>query len=55
MLVPTEIVNVEVPAPGADLVLGLKLAVAPDGSPDADRLMELLNPPLTAVVMVSVA
>jgi hypothetical protein len=42
----------EVPAPGAGMVWGLKLTLVPEGIPVADRLMALLNPPLTAVVTV---
>jgi hypothetical protein len=33
----------------------LKLTVAPDGIPEADRVMELLKPPPTAVVIVDPA
>ena len=47
-------VMVELPEPGAGIVCGLKLTVVPDGRPEADRLMELLNAPLMAVVMVEV-
>jgi hypothetical protein len=47
-------VIVELPPPGAAIVLGLKLTVVPLGAPEADRLMELLNPPLMVVVMVEV-
>ena len=43
---------IELPPPGATMVAGLKLAVVPVGTPLADRFMELLNPPLTEVVMV---
>jgi hypothetical protein len=49
---PDVIVIVEVPAPGAGMVLGLKLTVVPDGIPVAERAIALLNPPLIAVVMV---
>src|SRR5271165_340927 len=42
-------VRIDVPAPGAGIVLGLKLAVAPAGAPVADRLMALLNPPMSTV------
>ena len=52
VLVPTMIVMVEVPPPGAGIVLGLKLTVVPAGAPVADRLTALLNPPLMLVVMV---
>ena len=55
MLVPTVIVMVEVPEPGAGIEVGLKVTVVPEGIPEADRLMALLKPPLTAVVMVEVA
>lgn len=51
---PTEIVMVELPEPGAAIVLGLKLTVAPAGAPEAERAIELLKPPLTVVVMVDV-
>src|SRR5271166_5136467 len=45
-------VMVELPEPGAGMVCGLKLTVVPVGTPEADRLIELLNPPLMAVVIV---
>src|SRR3974377_1191411 len=45
---------VEVPAPGAGIGSGLKLTVVPEGTPEADRLMALLKPPLMVVVMVEV-
>jgi hypothetical protein len=51
---PTVTVIVELPEPGAGIGLGLKLTVVPDGTPDADRLMSLLKPPLTVVVIVEV-
>ena len=54
MLAPTVMVMVELPEPGAAIEAGLKLTVVPVGAPDADRLIALLNPPLTAVVMVDV-
>ena len=54
VLAPTVMVMVEVPAPGAGIVPGLKLTVVPVGAPVADRLIALLKPPLTAVVMVDV-
>jgi len=47
-------VMVELPEPGAGIVLGLKLTVVPDGAPDADRVMALLKPPLMVVVIVEV-
>src|SRR5208337_467707 len=54
VLAPTVMVMVELPAPGAGIVLGLKLTVVPVGTPVADRLIELLKPPLTVVVIVEV-
>ena len=54
VLTPTVIVIVDVPEPGAGIVLGLKVMVVPVGTPDAERAMELLKPPLTAVVIVDV-
>ena len=54
MLVPTVIVTVDVPAPGAGIVLGLKLTVVPLGAPVADSAIELLNPPLIVAVIVEV-
>ena len=54
MLDPTVMVMVELPPPGAVIVLGLKLTVVPLGAPEADRLIALLKPPLTVVVMVEV-
>ena len=47
-------VMVELPEPGAGIVCGLKLTVVPVGMPEADRLIALLKPPLTSVVMVDV-
>jgi hypothetical protein len=47
-------VIVELPPPGAAIVLGLKLTVVPVGPPETDRLTELLKPPLTVVVIVEV-
>ena len=54
MLAPTVMVMVEFPEPGAGMVCGLKLTVVPEGTPEADRAIALLNPPLTVVVMVDV-
>jgi hypothetical protein len=54
VLDPTVIVIVELPAPGAAIELGLKLTVVPLGAPAADRLIALLKPPLTVVVIVEV-
>ena len=45
-------VMAELPEPGAGIVCGLKLTVVPEGAPEADRLIALLKPPLTVVVMV---
>ena len=54
MLLATVMVIVELPAPGAGIVLGLKLTVVPVGVPIADRLIALLNPPLMVVAIVDV-
>jgi len=54
VLDPTAMVTVELPAPGAAIVLGLKLTVVPLGAPEADRLIALLKPPLMVVVIVDV-
>src|SRR5271157_3934517 len=54
VLLPTMMVMVELPAPGAGIGLGLKLTDGPDGTPEADRLMALLKPPLIVVVIVDV-
>src|SRR5208282_2323331 len=47
-------VMVELPLPGAGIGLGLKLTVVPDGTPDVERVMALLKPPLIVVVIVDV-
>ena len=47
-------VMVELPDPGAGMVVGLNATVVPDGMPEAERLMEPLKPPLMTVVMVDV-
>jgi hypothetical protein len=47
-------VMVELPEPGAGIGSGLKLTVVPDGTPDADKAIALLKPPLMVVVMVEV-
>ena len=54
MLAPTVMLMVEVPEPGAGIVVGLKLMVVPLGAPVADRLIALLNPPAMVAVMVDV-
>ena len=54
VLDPTLIVMVELPEPGAGIGLGLKLTVVPEGIPEADRAIALLNPPLIVVVIVDV-
>lgn len=48
----TPMVIIEVPEPGGGMVTGLKVTLTPRGTPDAERLMKLLNPPLTVVVIV---
>ena len=48
-------VMAEVPAPGAGIVLGLKPTIAPGGKPEAERLIELLKPPLIDVTTSPVA
>jgi hypothetical protein len=54
VLLPTTIVMVELPLPGAGIGLGLKLTVVPAGTPVADKLIALSNPPLITVVIVEV-
>src|SRR5271157_6120797 len=44
----------ELPEPGAEIGFGLKLTLVPEGTPEVVRLMALLKPPLTVVVMVEV-
>ena len=50
----TVMVTVELPEPGAGIVTGLKLTPTPTGTPEADRPIELLKPPLIVVVIVDV-
>jgi hypothetical protein len=50
-----ENVRVELPLPGAAIELGLKVAVTPVGSPDADSDTAELKPPVSEVEMVEVA
>ena len=52
VVLPTVMVMVELPLPGAGIGLGLKLTVVPVGTPELERAIELLNPPLITVVMV---
>ena len=47
-----EIVRVELPLPGAAKELGLKLAVTPEGIPEADSDTAELNPPLVLTEIV---
>jgi len=49
----TVILIVDVPEPGAGIVVGLKLMVTPEGAPDADNETEELKPPEPAVVIVT--
>src|SRR5215472_10080403 len=53
VLLPTAIVILDEPEPGAAIGLGLKLTVVPEGTPLADRLMAWLKPPLTVVLTVA--
>jgi hypothetical protein len=48
------IVTVELPAPGAGMVVGLKLTVVPLGTPEAASAIPLLKLPLIVVVMLDV-
>ena len=52
MLLPTVMVIAEVPEPGDGIVVGLNVTVVPVGVLEADRSIELLNPPLMVVVIV---
>jgi hypothetical protein len=45
-------VRVELPFPGAAMEPGLKLAVTPEGRPDADNEIAELKAPLTVVEIV---
>lgn len=51
VLLPTMIVMVELPAPGAGMVCGLKVTDVPLGAPEEERLTGLLKPPLMVVVI----
>ena len=54
VLAPTVSVIVDVPEPGAGIVLGLKPIVTPLGAPLAESAIELLKPLLMVDVMVDV-
>jgi len=54
VLLPTVTIMLELPAPGAEIVPGLKLTVVPVGMPEAERLIELSKPPLMVVVISDV-
>jgi hypothetical protein len=47
-------VSVELPAPGAAMEAGLKLALTPAGNPETDKETAELKPPLTVVEIVVV-
>ena len=51
---PTLTVMVDVPAPGAEIGLGLKVTVWALPCPEAERLIAALNPPEILVVIVDV-
>lgn len=53
-MLPTVTVMVELPAPGAGIIPGLKLTVVPLGTPEADKVILPLNPLLMVVVIVDV-
>ena len=53
-LLPTVSVKVDEPDPGAAMLVGLKLAVAPFGRPLAERVTALSNPPETEELIVEV-
>lgn len=48
----TVMVMADVPLPGAGMVLGLNPTVTPEGMPEADKAIELLNPARAVVVIV---
>src|SRR4051794_23401470 len=54
VVLPTVMVIEEVPVPGAAIGLGLKLTVVPEGTPEAERVIELLKPFRAVVVIVEV-
>jgi len=49
---PTLIVMIDVPAPGAGIGFGLKVTVAPVGTPADPNVISLLKPPVIAAVIV---
>ena len=51
---PTRTVMVEVPEPGAAIELGLKVTLFDPPCPEADKEIDELKPPETAVVIVAV-
>jgi len=53
-VLPTEIVMVEVPAPGAGMGFGLKVTFWAVPSPEADKVIGPLKPPEIVVVTVAV-
>jgi hypothetical protein len=54
-VLPTVTVIVEVPAPGTAIVCGANEIVEPDGMCEAERLIGLLKPLTTEVVIVKTA
>jgi hypothetical protein len=54
VLEPTTIVMVDLPKPGAGIGFGLKPTVVLEGSPEAERLIALLNPLEIEVLMAEV-
>jgi hypothetical protein len=53
--VDAEVASVSVEELPAVTEVGLKLAVAPDGSPEADSATDSVSPPVAAVEIVAVA
>lgn len=45
---------VELPEPGAEMELGLKVTFTPEGTPFADKPIDELKPPKTVVVIFDV-
>ena len=54
MAAPTAIVRVDEPPPGAAIVAGLKLPVAPAGKPETESATDELKLPDSADVIVAV-